>query len=243
MQVIAHRGYSSRAPENTLAAFDEALRAGARALEFDIQETAEQIPVVFHDYRLDRTTDGRGRIRATPLGTLRTLDAGGWFDPRFAGEGVPTLEEALAALRDRAEALYVELKAGLSTAAVATAARLLRGADLADRATVISFDWWALKLVREGSPNQRIGFLVHTPDEFDGAVLRATEAGNAIVDCHFPILLDDPRRAAFAEAAGVELVCYTVDDLAAAHRLMELGVRGITTNQVTRIRAALAGLG
>jgi glycerophosphoryl diester phosphodiesterase len=85
MPIIAHRGYSSIAPENTLAAFAEALRAGARAVEFDVQETAEQIPVVFHDYRLERTTDGGGRINETPLGTLRSLDAGGWFGPCFSG--------------------------------------------------------------------------------------------------------------------------------------------------------------
>lgn len=239
MLVIAHRGYGAAAPENTIAAFDAALRAGARALEFDVQETLEQTPVVCHDYRLERTTDGHGRLADTPLAALRALDAGSWFGPDFAGERVPTLEEALHHVNDRVEALYIELKAGLTPAATATAVRLLRETGLDSRTTIISFDWWCLKHVREAAPGQRIGFLVHTPDEFDGAVLRAAQAGNAIVDCHYEILLDDPDRAAFAHSLGIELVVYTVDDVAAACSLADLGVHGITTNQLTRILAAL----
>lgn len=240
MPIIAHRGYSATTPENTLAAFDAALRAGARALEFDIQETLEHTPVVIHDYRLERTTSGHGRIAETPLAALRTLDAGRWFDPSFAGERVPTLEDALAHLRYQADALYIELKAGLSPTAIAATVRLLRETELDARTTIISFDWWALELVREAAPDQRIGFLVHTPPEFDGAILRAAQAGNAIVDCHYEILLDDPARATFAHQHGIDLAVYTVDDVASARALADLGVRGITTNQVTRIRDALA---
>jgi glycerophosphoryl diester phosphodiesterase len=239
MLMIAHRGYSSVAPENTLAAFDAALRAGARAVEFDLQETVEGFPVVLHDYQLERTTDGSGRANTTPLAVLRTLDAGGWFGPAFAGERVPTLEEALSHLSGRVDQLYIELKAGLSTKALRTTNRLLRDARLATRTTVISFDWWALRSMRDENPAQRLGFLVHTPDEFDGAVLRAAEVGNAIVDCHYPILLEDPRRAEFACAAGVALAVYTVDDPATARALAELGVGAVTTNQVALLTAAL----
>lgn len=239
MLMIAHRGYSSVAPENTLAAFDAALRAGARAVEFDLQETVEGFPVVLHDYQLERTTDGSGRTNTTSLAVLRTLDAGGWFGPAFAGERVATLEEALSHLSGRVDQLYIELKAGLSTKALRTTNRLLRDARLATRTTVISFDWWALRSIRDENPAQRLGFLVHTPDEFDGAVLRAAEVGNAIVDCHYPILLEDPRRAEFARAAGVALAVYTVDDPATARALAELGVGAVTTNQVALLTAAL----
>jgi glycerophosphoryl diester phosphodiesterase len=235
MRIIAHRGYSANAPENTLAAFDAALRAGAHALVFDLQEKAEGVPVVFHDYRLERTTNGTGRVSSTPLAHLRALDAGAWFSPDFVGERVPTLEEALTHLAGRVEQLYVEIKAGLSAAAVRTTAHLLQGSGLASNSTIISFDWWALRLVRETAPSQRIGFLVHTPDEFDGAVLRAAEAGNAIVDCHYPILLADPCRAALAHDLRIELAVYTVDDPATAATLAGIGVAGVTTNEVGRL--------
>lgn len=232
MQIIAHRGYSTVAPENTLAAFRAALQAGAHGVEFDLQETAAAEPVVFHDYRLDRTTTGSGRINTTSAEVVRALDAGGWFAPGFAGEPIPTLAEALAFFRDHPCPLYIELKAGLSAAAVRATLDSLRGSGLDGQATLISFDWWALRLARERHPAQRLGFLVHTPDEFDGAVLRATEVGNAIVDCHYPVLLEDPRRAEFARAAGVALAVYTVDDPATARALAELGVGAVTTNQV-----------
>lgn len=239
MLIIAHRGYSATTPENTLAAFDAALNAGARALEFDIQETLEHTPVVCHDYHLERTTNGHGRLAETPLATIRTLDAGSWFDPRFAGEPLPTLEDALHHLRGQVDALYIELKAGLSPAAIATTVQLLHQTELDARTTIISFDWWCLKLVREAAPDQRIGCLVHTPGEYDGAILRAAQVGNAIVDCYYELLLDDPSRTTFAHSLGIELVVYTVDDVASARALADLGVRGITTNQVTRLLTAL----
>lgn len=243
MPLIAHRGYSAVAPENTIAALAAALQAGVTALEFDIQETAEGVPVLFHDYRLERTTDRVGRIDELSIDELRDLDAGSWFGPEFRGEPVPTLEEALGYLKGRASSLFVELKAGLSPDATAEALRLLITFGLSEITTIISFDWWALRLIRDLSPRQRIGFLVHTPGEYDGAVLRAAQAGNAIVDCHFELLLADPARIALADSLGVELAVYTVDDPAAAIELVRLGVRGITTNEISRLGPALAAAG
>src|SRR5690625_7669581 len=89
--LIAHRGYSAIAPENTLPAFDAAIEAGADALEFDLQETVEGIPVVFHDYDLERTTDGRGWIGETTLAALDGRDAGSWCDPALTGPRGTTL--------------------------------------------------------------------------------------------------------------------------------------------------------
>lgn len=236
--LIAHRGYSAIAPENTLPAFDAAIEAGADALEFDLQETVEGIPVVFHDYDLERTTDGRGWIGETTLAALEVLDAGSWFAPAFSGTRVPTLEEALDHLRSRIgdRTLYIEVKAGLSRRAVRETLRLVNGSGLADQSTLISFDWWALHLVRKIAPDQRIGFLVNTPAEFYGALLRATEAGRALVDCNYSILLDDPTKAARAHELGIELAVYTVDRPEDAVQLAELGVGGVTTNEVARLR-------
>jgi glycerophosphoryl diester phosphodiesterase len=108
--ILAHRGASRIAPENTLVAFCLALEQGADGLELDVQLSRDGVPVVFHDSELSRTTDGRGRISEKTLAELRTLDAGKWFDPRFAGERIPTLEEVFEAFGDRA--LYnIELKA------------------------------------------------------------------------------------------------------------------------------------
>jgi hypothetical protein len=95
---VAHRGASAYAPENTVAAFDEAVRLGARAVEFDLRVSADGIPVVIHDPTVDRTTSGTGRVADLDLLDLRRFDAGSWLHRRFGGTRIPTLEEALLAI-------------------------------------------------------------------------------------------------------------------------------------------------
>ena len=92
--ICAHRGLDDSAPENTLAAFVAALER-EMAIEFDIQVTADQKLVVVHDGTVDRTTDGSGQISQLSLADVKALDAGSWFGPQFAGEGVPTFDEVL----------------------------------------------------------------------------------------------------------------------------------------------------
>ncbi|RPJ80097.1 MAG: glycerophosphodiester phosphodiesterase, partial [Deltaproteobacteria bacterium] len=94
--IIAHRGFKSLYPENTLSSFEAAIRAGAHMIELDVTLTRDRKMVVIHDDTLDRTTDGKGWIHETDLAEIRKLDAGSWFDPRFKGEKVPTLEEVVA---------------------------------------------------------------------------------------------------------------------------------------------------
>src|SRR5512143_199880 len=99
--ILAHRGASRRAPENTMAAFRLAAELGADGVELDVQLSKDGEVVVMHDSRVDRTTDGHGRIRDLPLAELRALDAGGWYAPEFAGERIPTLAEVLHELGPR----------------------------------------------------------------------------------------------------------------------------------------------
>ncbi len=99
--VIAHRGASAHAPENTLAAFELAVAQGADAIEFDVKLTRDGHVVVLHDQTVDRTTDGRGDLREFPLEALRQLDAGARFADRFRGERIPTLEEVFEAVGRR----------------------------------------------------------------------------------------------------------------------------------------------
>ena len=91
--VIAHRGASSYAPENTLAAFDLALEMGVTHLELDVHATDDGRLVVIHDDTVDRTTNGSGPVAGHTLSSLMALDAGSWFGVRFTGERVPTLDE------------------------------------------------------------------------------------------------------------------------------------------------------
>ncbi|MFQ5979773.1 MAG: glycerophosphodiester phosphodiesterase [Candidatus Heimdallarchaeota archaeon] len=109
MLVIAHRGASGWAPENTIPAFQKAVELGADMIEFDIQFSADRHIVVFHDKTVDRTTNGTGRISEKTLADLRQLDAGAWFDPHYAGTRIPTLREALSTVSGSVQ-LNIELK-------------------------------------------------------------------------------------------------------------------------------------
>lgn len=107
--VIAHRGAAQLAPENTMSAFVEAIRAGADALELDVQSSSDGVPIVMHDRNLRRTTQIRGRVSQYKLAELMTLDAGGWFGEKFVGENIPTLVEVLERLGDKTR-FVIELK-------------------------------------------------------------------------------------------------------------------------------------
>lgn len=93
--LIAHRGLAAQAPENTLVAFSQAAALGLNWVEFDVQPCASGEWVLMHDLSLDRTSNGQGIVLDTPLQVIQALDAGTWFDPRFAHEGVPELKETL----------------------------------------------------------------------------------------------------------------------------------------------------
>ena len=110
IEIIAHRGFSAAAPENTLSALEAALEAGADAVEFDLHTAACGTPVLFHDAMLSRTTNGVGPLRRRTLEQLKALDAGRWFSPAFAGERIPSFAEALERLRGRVGRVYAEMK-------------------------------------------------------------------------------------------------------------------------------------
>lgn len=238
--IIAHRGFSSLAPENTIAAFEAAIAAGAFGIEWDVQEAADGTPIVFHDHTLERTSDGVGRVRSQSLGDLQKLDAGRWFDEEFAGEKIPTLQEAVRAVAGRVGHVYCELKAGLSVDAVHRAIRVFEVEGTVEATTIFSFDWWLLRDVRAANVDLRIGFAVDTVGEFEGAVLRASEAGNAIVHANYRTILRHPDLLAFARTQAVDVVVYTVDEVDACRTLLDMGVAGITTNAVERM-AGVAG--
>jgi len=109
IRVIAHRGASADRPENTIAAFDEALRQGCSAFELDLQLSRDGVPVVFHDRTLSKADRSRMRIADLPLARLRELDVGGWFGEDYRGERIPTLEEVLERYVRRAR-LLLEIK-------------------------------------------------------------------------------------------------------------------------------------
>lgn len=155
MQVIAHRGASAYAPENTCAAFDVALEMKAPALETDVQATRDGVLVLFHDGRVERTTNGEGTVKSLTYAELATLDAGSWFDPHFAGERVPTLDAFLDRYGRRVH-LALELKAAGIEEAVLNA---VRSRGLFEQVTFTSFSFESCCAVLSLEPQAQVGFL------------------------------------------------------------------------------------
>src|SRR3990170_2726562 len=143
--VIAHRGASSDAPENTIAAFELALEQGADALEMDIHLSKDGHPVVIHDFTLERTTDGVGPVSERPVRELKRLDGGGWHGRSFRGQRLQTLQEVLERFRDRTR-FWIELKGGsdLYPGIEERVVSMLEVYEVVDRALAQSFDHAAL---------------------------------------------------------------------------------------------------
>ncbi|MBE9472348.1 MAG: glycerophosphodiester phosphodiesterase, partial [Chloroflexi bacterium] len=157
---IAHRGASAVAPPNTLAAFEKAVELGADGIEFDVHLSADGVLVVIHDFNVDDTTDGSGRVAEMTLAQLKQLDAGSRFDPAFAGERIPTLEEVLETVGSRL-LLNIELKCfslrdnGLERAVIAQVKRH----GPAARVLLSSFNPFSLRRAKKIAPHIPVGLL------------------------------------------------------------------------------------
>lgn len=237
--VVAHRGASAAAPENTLAAFRAADAEGARWIEFDVRLTGCGALVVLHDARLERTTNGRGRVRGVPLAALQAADAGAWFAAEFAGERVPTLEAVL----DLASALdlgcNVEIKAESDDEA-RVAARAVAGSFVGAGCPVLvsSFSRAALQALRAAAPAAAIGLLVGRRVS-RGDLAFATAVG--AVSLHADRRAFTATTTARLREAGLWPVAYTVNDAQEAVRLHRHdGVGTIITDRPAAILAALA---
>jgi glycerophosphoryl diester phosphodiesterase len=144
--VIAHRGASSYAPENTFAAFDLAIRMGVHHIELDVEATSDGHIVVIHDDTVDRTTDGSGPVTNHTLAALQALDAGSWFGARFAGERIPVFDEVLDRYKGRVH-IHTEIK-GRAPYLSQRTADLVRQHDMVDQVTITSFQRARLEEIR-----------------------------------------------------------------------------------------------
>jgi glycerophosphoryl diester phosphodiesterase len=151
--VVAHRGASAARPENTMTAFEWAKAAGAGGIEFDVHATADGALVVHHDFALDRTTSGTGLVVERSLAYVRALDAGSWFDPAYAGERVPLLDEVLAI---EGVELELELK-GFGAAFLEAAVETVIARGALGRTEFTSSNLPMLVALKRAHPDARLG--------------------------------------------------------------------------------------
>lgn len=225
---IGHRGAAGTAPENTLASFRRAAALGCDGVEFDLHRTADGHLVVIHDPYLERTTSGRGLVRDTTLAGIRTLDAGGWKGPEFAGERVPTLAEVVRDPALQGLFLYVELKAGSIhyPGIEAQLAGELRALGCTGRVQVSSFDHVALKALRGLDPDLPLGML-YAGNLLDPVGMAQAIGANALHPA-WEFVTPDLVRA--AHAAGLQVNVWTVNAPEHVARMRACGVDGIMSD-------------
>ena len=221
--IEAHRGYSQIAPENTIASIDAAV-GSADLTEFDVRVTADGELVLMHDSSVDRTTNGSGAVSSMTLSQLKTLDAGSWFSPAFAGEQVPTMSEAISFAQSVGIEPLIERKAGNAL----TYHDELVGMGIATTDfRIISFDWSFLHSMDALNTNYNLGAL--GSGTLDQSVINSVMAQGAdFLDwAHSGI---DQTVVDLVHANGMELHVWTVNDSSRMQQLIDYGVDGITTD-------------
>jgi glycerophosphoryl diester phosphodiesterase len=237
VQVTAHRGHSHAAPENTLSAVRKAIESGADYAEVDVQQTADGVIVLLHDRDLKRVAGDSRRLGDLSYDEVRKLDVGSWFDPAFAGEGVPTLAEVIDLARGRIK-LNIELKFfGPDRRLARAVARLVREQHFESDCLVTSFEYDALQESKRENPQLRTGIIV---GKALGDVSRLeVEALSVRADG----LSDKMLRA--AHRRGKEVHVWTVNDARRMARLIKRGVDNIITDDpdlAIRVRDEWASL-
>ncbi len=231
MLVIAHRGASGNAPENTLAAFKKAVALGATFIETDLQLSRDARFVAIHDATVNRTTNGQGAVHEMTLADLRRLDAGSWFGSEFAGERIPTLEEIFEFSKKNDVVFYLEIKPVGSWGGEHALIGALRESGEIARTVVISFDAAILLSLRNIEPTLMTGLL------YDGLIENPLDKAVAIGARQLAVRGDlvTPAMLAEAQKKDLQVLCWTVNHPAHMRMLMAAGVDGIMTDYPERL--------
>lgn len=233
LAVIAHRGASSYAPENTLAAFDLAMEMGVTHLELDVHTTSDGHVVVIHDETLDRTTNGAGAVASHPLAVLAELDAGGWFHGRFAGERIPTFGDVLGRYKGRAH-LHTEIK-GRSEGLTRRTVDLIRRHGMANQVTITSFQRTRLEEARAYAPELPTGWLV--AEATDAVIAQARALGLNQLCPNASSMTPEMVRRIHGEGLGVRAWGVATEEL--MRQVVSAGADGMTVNFPDKLIAHL----
>lgn len=226
-QVTAHRGSSRVAPENTLYAFEEALASGADYIELDVQLTADEQVVVFHDEKLDRTTDGKGKLSDYTYDELMKLSAGSWFgkNGEFDDAKIPLLSEVLE-LADDSILLNIEIKDhGHTSRTVEKTVEVIEEYGFEDSCYITSFSYAAVKKVKQLNPEIKTGLIANVATTTAFTQLKYIDAlsvNHLLVNA---TVVNDVHQN------GKRIFVWTVDNKNEMKNLMALGVDNIITNR------------
>lgn len=238
-KIIGHRGVAAYAPENSLEGIHTAADMGVEWVELDVKLTRDQVPVIFHDDTLDRTTNGTGPIKERTLDDLRQLECGSWFSGSFAGIKIPTLEEALDVLIERELGLNLEIKPcpGRERETAEAALDILSQIwDDHERLLVSSFSLVSLETAFELAQDWHRGLLIGEDWPENWGEL----ADFLQVSC-VNVNAASINREEVEEVTdkGLPVLAYTVNDAEDARRLLRWGIDGVFSDSPDVIRDVL----
>lgn len=242
--IIAHRGASGIAPENTMTAFQKAAAMGVQMIELDVHLTKDDQLAVIHDPTLNRTTNGSGRVLDYTWPELQKLDAGSWFGPEFAEERIPSLEEVIAKVKDIQINIEVKIPAEGNREEVCqrTVSGLINTLNQAglERFWVSSFDFSLLNSLRKLNSDLKLAYLFY---RLPLRWRKEMRAWSQVINAVHPHRLITGKRL-LEEAANLELTVrvWTVDTPPSIRRFTRMGVDGIFSNYPERCLAEIRGL-
>jgi glycerophosphoryl diester phosphodiesterase len=237
-KIIGHRGAKASAPENTLAAIRQAHLEGAKWVELDVMLTKDKQPVIIHDDKLDRVSNGTGNVDDLTLEELRKFDFGSWFDPKFAGEQIPTLKEAVDLIHELGLGFNLELKPYNTERAVETATVVCtwiknhwKHGDL----LISSFVPDCLMVAKAIVPNiPRGGLIYDQPPQW-----KEIADALGVYSLNVENTRQTKENVADLLSTGRPVIVYTVNDATRAKELFEWGVSSIFTDCPGAIKKAL----
>jgi len=238
-KIIAHRGASYLAPENTVASAKLAWQLGADAVELDIYLSKDNRIMVIHDKDTKRTCSEKKNhiIEKTPSMVLRDLDAGSWKGDEFKGEKIPFLKEIIETMPD-GKNVVVEIKCGSEV--LPALKRCIEKSGKSSQIIFISFGWETILNTQKEFPNNRCYWLHYSKIGLGKKMKQAAENGLAGVNLKHSII--DKEIIEMAKENNLEVLAWTVDDPVRAKELTEIGVTGITTNRPKWLRDEITKL-
>ena len=245
LRMIAHRGNMHAAPENTLSAIRKAIDAGYWAVEFDVQLTSDGVWVLMHDSTIDRTSNGTGTLRSMTFAQLRTYDYGskwgsytwaGQTVTPYAGEPIPTLEEALKLCRIGHVVPMIEIKKGggaeYTDVEIESLVNLIKKWNMVEKCAVLAFDLVHLQKLRVYSTDIVVGYLSSSLTQ--SVIDNAKNLKNAFLNINKAALLDPANADLIQQIRNekIPLAAYTVNNSTEVRKLVDLGVKAITTDYI-----------
>lgn len=239
VRVIAHRGFSGKAPENTVASIVEAIKVKADMAEIDVSLTADDKVVCLHDEKVNRTTNGKGRIFELTLAEVQSLDAGSWFSAAFKGERIPTLDAMLVAAKDK---ILVNIEIKPETVEFGIAAKVVETVKrhtMQDMVLISSFSPEALAQVHALDPK------IHTASLYNRKIHRGVDPGTIVGEVNSLMLNINSHylKREIQERCvelGIPIGVYTANSRRKMVKLIDKGAHAIFTNHPDLLLELLA---